>query len=195
MKKITSIYLLISSMFLMCLMFFFLFIKEDIKEIKIGKQIWSCENLDVYLFRNGELIKKADSFETLNKFNNQHQPCWFYYNFDCENKYGKLYNWYAIKDKKKIAPDGWRFPNIEEANTLIKILKNKKIFKNSEISCFYSGFYYSENLKKRKWLSNIFLSGILCIDDKKNIRLSNPNVFEQSYKNIGYTVRLIKEKQ
>ncbi len=44
------------------------------------------------------------------------QPAWCYYDFNNENgeKYGKLYNWHAINDKRGLAPSGWKIPTIEE---------------------------------------------------------------------------------
>ena len=44
------------------------------------------------------------------------QPAWCNYENDPINgiKNGKLYNWYAVNDKRGLAPIGWHVPSIEE---------------------------------------------------------------------------------
>src|SRR5690606_1972585 len=74
--------------------------------ITIGNQVWMSENLNVDRFRNGEPIPQARSNEEWKKAGENHQPAWCYYQGDPNNdaKYGKLYNWYAIKDERGLAP-------------------------------------------------------------------------------------------
>jgi uncharacterized protein (TIGR02145 family) len=47
-------------------------------------------------------------------------PSWCHYNFDSENGklHGKLYNWYAINDPRRLALAGWRIPTIDDWNEL-----------------------------------------------------------------------------
>ncbi len=78
------------------------------KEIKIGDQIWSTENLNVDKFRNGDpipLVKTEDDWE---KACDNKEPAWCYYDSDPANgeKYGALYNWYAVIDPRGLAPEG-----------------------------------------------------------------------------------------
>jgi uncharacterized protein (TIGR02145 family) len=88
----------------------------EIKTVKIGKQEWMATNLDVSNFKNGQPIPEAKSNDDwLNAYSNE-QPAWSYYDRDPENgkKYGKLYNWYAVKDPRGLAPAGWHVPTDAE---------------------------------------------------------------------------------
>jgi uncharacterized protein (TIGR02145 family) len=91
---------------------------NQFKTVKIGNQTWMAENLNVDRFRNGDLIPEArtnqewaSAWEWGNK-----QPAWCYYDNDLANgeKYGKLYNWYAVNDKRGLAPKGWHVPSDTE---------------------------------------------------------------------------------
>lgn len=50
-------------------------------------------------------------------------PAWCYYNNDINNspKYGKLYNWYAVKSGK-LCPNGWHIPSMAEWEKMITYL-------------------------------------------------------------------------
>ena len=77
-------------------------------EIKIGNQIWMNQNLNVNTFRNGDLIIEAKSESEWIEANKKKKPVWCYYEFDATNeKYGKLYNWYAVNDPRQLSPEGW----------------------------------------------------------------------------------------
>lgn len=82
------------------------------EEIKIGAQVWMKENLGVDYFRNGDPIPRVDSIEEWIKSSEMGQPAWCYYNNDSTKgeKYNKLYNWYAVNDKRGLAPEGWHVP-------------------------------------------------------------------------------------
>jgi len=74
--------------------------------IKINTQIWIQKNLNVSYYRNGDRIPQVTSpadWATLKI------GAWCYYNNDPANEsiYGKLYNWYAVNDKRGLAPIGW----------------------------------------------------------------------------------------
>ena len=79
------------------------------KETKIGMQTWATKNLDVSSFRNGDAIPEAKTREDWIKAGEEGKPAWCYYEYDPTNgqKYGKLYNWYAVNDPKGLAPNGW----------------------------------------------------------------------------------------
>jgi uncharacterized protein (TIGR02145 family) len=83
---------------------------------KIGKQVWATKNLDVSTFRNGDAIREVKTSDEWLKAGYNKQPAWCYYNNDPENgkKYGKLYNWYAVKDSRGLAPQGWHIPKDDE---------------------------------------------------------------------------------
>jgi uncharacterized protein (TIGR02145 family) len=79
------------------------------KTIKIGKQTWMAENLNVDKFRNGDLIPHIQDPEEWEQAGKNQQPAWCYYENDPENGniYGKLYNWYAVNDPRGLAPEGF----------------------------------------------------------------------------------------
>ena len=89
-------------------------------EVKIGSQIWMSENLNVEKFNNGDLIMEAKSPEEWERAGKEGKPAWCYYdnNHNNNSKYGKLYNWYAVKDSRGLAPKGWHIPSNEEWNML-----------------------------------------------------------------------------
>jgi uncharacterized protein (TIGR02145 family) len=86
-------------------------------EIKIGTQTWATENLDVSKFRNGDPIPTDMDAE-------EGKPACCYYDNDPANgeKYGRLYNWYAVTDPRGLAPRGWHIPSAAEWMTLVRYL-------------------------------------------------------------------------
>lgn len=94
----------------------------------IGSQIWMSENLNVDHFRNGDPIPEAKTKEEWQRAAEKQQPAWCYYNNDpaMGEKYGKLYNWYAVNDSRQIAPEGFHIPTKAEYNHLIEFLGGEK---------------------------------------------------------------------
>ena len=81
--------------------------------VKIGNQIWMTENLNLDRFRNGDIIPEAKTAEEWVAAGNAKRPAWCYYDNDPKNgdKYGKLYNCYAVNDTRGLAPAGWHVPD------------------------------------------------------------------------------------
>jgi len=75
--------------------------------IKIGDQIWMAENLKVTHYRDGTPIPNVVSDS---QWVNLTTGAYCAYKNENENveTYGLLYNWYAAKDTRNIAPPGWR---------------------------------------------------------------------------------------
>lgn len=88
----------------------------SIKQVQIGTQIWMAQNSNVDHFRNGSLIPEARTNEEWQKAGDNHLPAWCYYNNDPAygEKYGKLYNWYAVMDSRGLCPTGWHVPSDAE---------------------------------------------------------------------------------
>ena len=97
------------------------------KTVNIGNQNWMAENLNVDKFRNGEKIPQAKSAK---EWSEMKGPKWCYYNFDHTNgeKYGKLYNWEAIRDPRGITPKGWHVPTDKEWSELFNFYYNQDKF-------------------------------------------------------------------
>ena len=90
----------------------------------IKSQIWMTKNLDLSNFKNGDKIPQARNFQEWREAGEKERPAWCYYNFNPDNDkvYGKLYNWYAINDKRGLAPMGWHIPKREEWYQLLDAL-------------------------------------------------------------------------
>jgi uncharacterized protein (TIGR02145 family) len=98
-------------------------------KIKIGDQIWSNKNLNVFTFSNGDSILEAKTAEDWMKAVREEKPAWCYYNNDSTNGkiYGKLYNWYAVHDERGLAPVNWRVPNETDWEILTDYFGGKNV--------------------------------------------------------------------
>ena len=96
----------------------------NIKEVQIGYQVWMVENLNVSHFQNGAVIPEVTGHKEWKEYGEESKPAWCYYDNDPANgdKYGKLYNWYAVIHPGGLAPGGWHIPGDEEWTRLIKYL-------------------------------------------------------------------------
>ena len=90
-------------------------------EVVIGTQTWMQFNLDVETYRNGDPIPQV---QNQTEWLNLTTGAWCYYNNNSSfgPTYGKLYNAYALRDPRGLAPEGWHIPNDTEFNTLSTFL-------------------------------------------------------------------------
>jgi uncharacterized protein (TIGR02145 family) len=95
--------------------------------VKAGVYEWSARNLDVTTFLNGDTIPEAATDEEWERASIEGTPAWCYYNNDpgLGEKYGKLYNWYALNDPRRICPEGWHIPSNEEWDRLVDFIGDK----------------------------------------------------------------------
>ncbi len=100
--------------------------------VKIGQQEWTSKNLNVATFRNGDAIPQARTNEEWKNAGNEYKPAWCYYDNDPKNgdKYGKLYNWYAVTDPRGLAPSGWHVPSDAEWTKLTDYLGGEDVAGN-----------------------------------------------------------------
>jgi len=84
---------------------------------QIGIQKWMSKNLDVAFYRNGDPIPQVTDPTAWAGLTT---GAWCYCNNDpiLGNKYGKLYNWYAVNDPRGLAPQGWHIPSDAEWTAL-----------------------------------------------------------------------------
>jgi uncharacterized protein (TIGR02145 family) len=83
--------------------------------VTIGTQTWMAENLQTISYNNGEripiVLDNTDWYNlTSGAFTGCHIPC---------DTYGRLYNYYAVEDSRKICPTNWHVPSDTEWETLI----------------------------------------------------------------------------
>ena len=97
---------------------------KDAGTVKIGTQKWAIANLNVSTFRNGDSIPEARTNKEWIAAGDAGKPAWCYYNNDPKigQKYGKLYNWYAVNDPRGLAPAGWILPSDADWAKLINFL-------------------------------------------------------------------------
>ena len=119
----------------------------DYRVIKINTQIWMAENLNVDSFKNGEKILQSNSRSDWVSANLEQMPTWCYYNFDTAYKNrGRIYNWYAVNDRRGLAPVGWHVATKNDFETLINYSKNKYSLQSD--SCWEIDQYDSEKCKQ-----------------------------------------------
>jgi len=85
--------------------------------VKIGTQEWTVENLRTTKYNDGTTIPHIINIATWDSCRYTKTPAYCYYknttNADSINKFGALYNRYAV-DTKKLAPAGWHVPTDSE---------------------------------------------------------------------------------
>ena len=84
--------------------------------VKIGTQIWMVENLKTTKYRNGDPIANV----TGDQWDKTISGAYCSYDNSAANvtTYGLLYNWYAVNDPRKIAPEGWHVATYQDWETL-----------------------------------------------------------------------------
>ncbi len=92
----------------------------DLPRVNIGTQVWPKRNLNVSTYRDGTPIPKVENAATWASLTT---GAYCYYNNDSAAYaalYGKLYNWYAVKDSTHggLAPAGYHIPTDAEWTTL-----------------------------------------------------------------------------
>ncbi len=101
--------------------------------VKIGTQLWMGENLYATKFRSGDTVPNV---KDATAWSNLTTPGLCAYknsiNKDSISKFGRLYNWYVVDDKRDIAPKGWHVSTQSEWLTLTDYLAE-----NSGISINY----------------------------------------------------------
>lgn len=102
---------------------------QEYKFVKIGTQLWMAENLKITCFSNGDPIPLIVIDEDWKEAGKNEQPaCCNYLNeIEYGHDYGLLYNWYAITDKRGLAPEGWHVPTDEEWQILVDYLGGEEV--------------------------------------------------------------------
>ena len=175
------------------------------KTVTIGSQTWMVENLKTTRYLNGDLIGTTNP-PTKNISGESSPKYQWAYGGDENNvaTYGRLYTWFAITDKRKIAPKGWHIPTSQDWKILEDFLGGRDIaaekLKESNENGFaalpggyysnYGYFYhlgtvgfwwsYTEQPKQSDWY---YLLTYKC----------GPVAFIGDYRNLALSVRCIKD--
>lgn len=86
--------------------------------IVIGEQVWMVENLNTNKYRNGDPLPQITD---PNEWGNIEFGAYrVLENLSVNNEaYGKYYNWFAVDDKRNLAPKGWHVATSEDWKTLL----------------------------------------------------------------------------
>ncbi len=97
---------------------------NGIEVVRIGNQIWQKENLKVDRYRNGDPIIQITDDEEWEQRKSDGIPAFCYYNNDPLSSmiFGNVYNWWAVNDKRGLAPDGFRIPSDKDWTELVEYL-------------------------------------------------------------------------
>lgn len=109
---------------------------QTYETVTIASSVWMVKNLDVAKFSNGDAILQINTAAAWEKAYKEKKPAWCYYNFDPAMgvKYGKLYNGFAVLDKRGLAPSGWHVATDEEwvqLNNFLVPSENAKKYKST----------------------------------------------------------------
>lgn len=94
--------------------------------INIGTQVWMIENLKTSKFTNGDPIPNITNAKEWSDLTTG-AYCDYLNSSGNSTTYGKLYNWYAVNDSRKIAPVGWHVATDAEWATLITYLGGESV--------------------------------------------------------------------
>ncbi len=121
----------------------------------------TSKNCTLSTFNNGDVIPEVTSFGEMRSVMENKSPAWCWYDFDETNQeFGKLYNIYAVKDKRGLAPDGFKIPSKADWQELIDIvgLEGSKYLSREVVITGKSG----QKFKGRDTFGlNMKLSGVL----------------------------------
>ena len=89
--------------------------------VQIGQQLWMQENLKTTKYRDGSDIPNVTDSAT---WGSTTAGAWCNFrNLPEEgDQYGRLYNFYAVDDSRRICPSGWHVPTHSEWNIMTKEL-------------------------------------------------------------------------
>ncbi len=110
--------------------------------VQIGDQIWSKENLRVTHYNDGTQIPNIVS-ENEWKLAKEGAYCHFDNNSSNSEKFGMLYNYYAVATKK-LAPEGWHVATAEEWENLYQVVSE---YTGSLVDSVDWGECYFSNMK------------------------------------------------
>ncbi len=91
------------------------------RSVQIGRQVWMAENLRTTRYRNGDAIPYArrDRAWTTKTVG---MRCTYEHDDALADRYGQLYNFFAVQDERGLCPSGWHVPSDAEWTALTDAL-------------------------------------------------------------------------
>lgn len=193
---------------------------NEYKTITIGNLVWMAENLRTTKYRNGDPIINEPSTAWANYSTGAYSD--FEGNTDAAfiASHGRLYNHFAVKDARGIAPAGWRVPTESDWKQLMSNLggsgvagaklketgilhwdsPNTNASNSSGFTALASGERTSGgtfNMLKRQttWWASTNDPSLSTHAVAFYINYNNDNFYQLSYdKNYGYSIRCVTNK-
>ena len=99
------------------------------RTMEVGAQIWMVENLKTTRFSNGDEISYLADNTDWTSYALAGWPASCSVNNSSSNdyEYGRLYNWYAVNDGRKLCPNGWKVPTHEDWAALADLLGGESV--------------------------------------------------------------------
>jgi uncharacterized protein (TIGR02145 family) len=188
------------------------------KYVVIGEQVWMAENLRVTKFNDGTAIKLTENNE---EWLNITESAFSWYDNDSSlygNQYGALYNGYAAENRR-LCPTGWHVPSVNNFLKLIETLgdtltaggklksvddlqwhePNAGANNSSRFSALPAGMRYFEGtFSSASYFTGYWSSIEVNADTSTFISLSYLNskvIFNEGSKNLGFSIRCVKNAQ
>ena len=188
------------------------------KTVTIGEQVWMAENLRVTKFNDGTDIKLVEDNK---EWRNTNTTAFSWYDNDSSlfgKQYGALYNGYAAENKK-LCPTGWHVPSVNNFLKLIDTLgdtltaggklkstdvsqwhePNEGANNSSRFSALPAGMRYFEGtFSSVSYFTGYWSSIEVNADTSTFISLSYLNskvIFNEGSKNLGFSIRCVKNMQ
>lgn len=91
---------------------------DGIRAVRAGSVIWARENLNTADYCNGDPVSEVRDTREWRKLKS---GAWCHYENDSlyGEKYGKLYNWYAVSDPRGLCPCGWEVASDDDWQALV----------------------------------------------------------------------------
>lgn len=172
-------------------------------DIQIGDQLWMKGNLNVDTFNNGDPISEVKTPEEWEKAGIEKKPAWCYYGNSKNNgdRYGKLYNYWAVVDPRGLSPAGYHIPDDTEWIKLASFLGGRDhaglTLKDDSFQATIGGYrsgdgsFYGQEINGYLWSSSVIFRDVV-----SNVSLAKSNsVFFLNYSRMqeGLTVRCIRD--
>lgn len=153
---------------------------NQLKSFRFANMEWLAENLSTDHFLNGDLIHYAGTAAEWEKAAQEKKPAWCYIDDDSStNKFGKLYNWYAVNDPRGLSISKYyTIPNILEWELLIHYMAyiEKVNFCRGDETVFQP-------------LDSVGKDGLIVVESKYYERKLSPIFNEIISKNYRYAMR------
>jgi len=97
--------------------------------VKIGSQFWMAENLKTRYYSGAVTDNSITYIDNDNTWAQDTLGAYCNYNNLESNAdvYGRLYNWYAVHNTRKICPQGWHVPSAVEWSTMYTLIGGTSI--------------------------------------------------------------------